>query len=656
MGALTVAFQLVALLVTAAVMAAIIRRLLAGVGWVRCFLVSVIVFSASTPAITWVGQMVQVFTPDGHLAVDASAAVLIAALAFLWVFALSIGALVVLEVIVPTGAVWTPVEAVQQTRAGLRRTRRYLALAWIVATSGLSRQLRHGPDSAAFGKALVTVLNRSGVTFIKLGQILSTRPEIVSGPLADALESLQTKAAPAPATDIRRVIREEWACEIEDVLASFDEEPLAAASIAQVHSGRLRDGTPIVIKVQRPGAREQVAVDGDILLRFTEMAERRFDWGRAMGIAALGRGLVASLHEELDYRREAQNTLAVTHALSGHPGIETPTVYPDLVRERVLVMTRLAGGPASVEAARLDVSARQTLAADLLAATFESILVHGVFHADLHPGNILLLDDDRLGLLDFGAVGVIDAETRQLLATLLLALVTDDNVSATTALTMAFDVDPRVDRRALQRDLGRVMTLLAQTRQESAATFAGVFTVLRDHGIAVPGDVAAAFRTLASLDGTIRALDPSSGLFAAAEKTLPAIASELVSSDRVDRFVETSALTSAVITRRLPARVEHVSNLLARGELAIHSRAFSEASDRAWLGSMLDDAVSAVFAVVAIALGCAFFLAPGGTAITPVLSAYDLVAAVLGFVGLVLTLRLVVRLFTRGSSPRTQRR
>lgn len=204
-----------------------------------------------------------------------------------------------------------------------------------------------------------------------------------------------------------------------------------------------------------------------------------------------------------------------------------------------------------------------------------------------------------------------------------------------------------IDRTQLQRDLGRAITLLVQSQQATATVFGGFFAVLRDYGINVPGDVAGAFRTLTSLDGTLQALAPGYGLFAGARQALPEIVTTLADPQRLSKLTEAVTLTTAVISRRAPARLEQLSDQLARGELTVRTRSFSHAADQAWLRRMLDDVISAVFAAVAIALAAIFLLAPGGPPITPVLSAWHLVAAVLGFLGLVLALRLVVRLFTR---------
>ena len=186
-----------------------------------------------------------------------------------------------------------------------------------------------------------------------------------------------------------------------------------------------------------------------------------------------------------------------------------------------------------------------------------------------------------------------------------------------------------------------------QTQEATTAVFGGFFAVLRDYGITIPGDVAGAFRTLTSLDGTLRAFDSNYGLFQGAKEVLPDIVKVLANPERLLKLTEASALTQAVVARRVPARIEYISDQLARGELTVRARSLSHPADRVWLRRLMDNVVSALFAVVAIALAAVFMLVPGGPQLTPMLTAWDLVAALLGFIGLVLALRLVIGLFAR---------
>lgn len=648
MDVLSFLYQALASLVVAAVFAFVVRRLLPAVSWIRAFAVSLLVIVALIPGSVWIGTALGIFNDDGGLMVGPGTALLAAGLIVLWMFALALGALVLLELFIPTGALGGPIRGLRESCLGARRIRRYLQLAWIVMSSGLGRSLRYGPESTQFVEALMRTINQAGVTFVKFGQIMATRSDTLPRPLIKALSTLQTSAEPADPEAIHELLVHEWGASPDEVLSSFDPQPFAAASVAQVHRGIL-DGAPVAIKVQRPGAADQVRVDCDILMRFAAKAEKRFEWARALGLASLISGLAGSLNEELNYEVEARNTLAVQRTLAPHPLIATPRIVSELSTARVLVMSELKGTNVAQALPKLSTQERDHLARELFAATAESILIHGVFHADLHPGNIMILDDRRVGLLDFGAIGVIDAETRQLLASLLLALVTDDNVNATTSVIMGFDVDTDINRAALQRDLGRVMTILAHSQRADASIFSEVFSVLRTYGITVPGDVAGAFRTLTALDSTLRLLSPDYGLYEAARDSLPTIVAELSSPKRLAKIAATTALTSAIGARRLPARIEHMTTQLDRGEFTIRARSFANTHDRSWLGSVVDDVLSGVFACIAIIMALVFLLVPGGAPITAVLTAHHLMAAALGFIGITLALRLAIRLFTRRS-------
>ena len=218
---------------------------------------------------------------------------------------------------------------------------------------------------------------------------------------------------------------------------------MVAASVAQAHRAVLVDGRKVVVKVQRPDAAIQVRIDGDIMTRFARTAQRRFQWASAMGLADLVEGFVGSLNDELDYRIEARNLELMTSVLADFERIHIPGVHQDLSTSRVLVMDEIAGTTLDTPSSKLATRAasqRADASRDLLHAVLHSIVVAGIFHADLHPGNIMMRPDGDLVLLDLGAVAILDDETRTLLATLLNAALCDDAVTATAATLMAFGV------------------------------------------------------------------------------------------------------------------------------------------------------------------------------------------------------------------------
>lgn len=634
----------------AAALAGVMRRTLGTrVGWPRTLLVAVIALSVGVPLSGYAATFAGIASQDDQLLVSVGTALIFFGVVALWVFAACLAALVFLEVVVPTGSLPGPSEALRRSRKSWRRTKRYVQIMGIVVRAGGGPALRAGPSAPQFGDALVEVINRCGVTFVKLGQILGTRDDLIPPELAHTLSSLQSSARPADPDRIAELLASELGDAPESVFARFDVEPFAAASVAQVHSARTVEGVDVVVKVQRPEASTQVSVDCDIFLRVSSRAETRFPWARDIGVHRLAGGLVTSLLEELDYRTEAANTGAIASTMSNRPDIVVPHIYPNLSSGRVLVMERLHGTPLSDGDSALtgiDRDTRSSVANELLASLLDGIFVHGVFHADLHPGNIMILDDGRVGLLDFGAVGVLDGETRVLFAVLLNAALAGDPVATVDAMLMAFDVPPEVDRGALRHQVGREITLLSVQPNVSMASFARMFTVLREHRIGVPGDVAAAFRSLASLERALRLLDPQIDLVAAVRAEVPRLLTQVASpTAAAQAILSTTAVTTAVV-RRLPGQLDQIATSIASGSFTLRTRSVAHPDDRRWLRRSANNALGMAAGVTALIVAAILLFVPGGPQLTPQLSGYALVSAVLGFVGVVLCMRTVFRLFT----------
>lgn len=649
--AVALPFTTIAALLMAAGVAAVMRRALgAAVGRPRTILIALIAMAAGVPLSIELSSLAGV-AEDGRIPSPGAATGLLLVTA-LWIFVACLIAAIALEIIAPTGSIPGPREAFVRCRAAVRRMVRYLHIVRAVAGSGLGGAARRGPASPEFGPALVRACNRCGVTFVKLGQILGTRDDILPPDTARALSSLQSDAAAIATADVHGVIAAELAAPVDEVFAHIEDRPLAAASVAQVHAARTRDGRAVVLKVQRPGAKAQVDVDCDILLRFAATAEARFPWARDLAAGRLAEGLVASLRQELDYRIEAANTAAVAGALRSRQGVVVPAVDTELSTGRLLVMERLDGTPLSAgedAVGGLDERERRRLAGDLLGSLLDGIFLHGVFHADLHPGNIMVLADGRLGLLDFGSVGVLDSETRTLLATLLQAIVSDDAVGAVDAMLMAFDAPADVDATALRREVGREITLLRLSGRLSADAFGRIFAILRRHRIGVPGDVAAALRSLASVERALAALTPGVELLTAVGAELPRLLAALLSPQRVASQAIAQTAVGLAVARRLPGRLDAVGRAAAAGEFTVRARAFADESDRRWARDLATDAVSALLGIAAFVAAVVFLVVPGGPMLTPRLPLFTLLGAGIGFGGVVLGLRVVVRVFSRRS-------
>jgi ubiquinone biosynthesis protein len=407
------------------------RRLLGvPVGWPRTALVSYGVSSVAGSALPGLADAIGL--PEGSSASGSTAVAAgpVIALGTAWVFALGLALLVVLEAIVPTGSLPNPLVWLRTLKARRRRARRYTQIVGIAARHGLGGFLRGRSrltpteSRASVARSLSKALTDGGVTFVKLGQMPATRPDLVGDEAARELGALQTRVTAEPWPVIEAAVARELGTPVPEVFADIDPCPLAAASVAQVHAARLLDGTPVVVKVQRPGARAQATADLDIVLRLAGWLERTTSWGRSLGVLLLAAGFAASLEEELDYTVERANTEAVAASLRGAAAdtVGVPDVYAAWSGPRLLVMERPEGSPvAEAEAllAGLPDGRRAQLADVLLAAVLRQVLVDGVFHADLHQGNVFVDETGRLSLLDFGSVGRLDSGGRRSLGAFL---------------------------------------------------------------------------------------------------------------------------------------------------------------------------------------------------------------------------------------------
>jgi len=676
-GFLTGLVGLVATGLMLGLLAATARRVMgAPVGWVRAGVVSLLALTAASSALTYGLRSSGWATADGRLTVTPLVALVAIALTFAWAFVLGLCFLLVLELLVPTGTLPTPWRAVRGLRQGHRESRRYAQILAIGVCHGLGGALSRGarqPDGSRLSRtderrlaaAFRDALSDAGVTFVKFGQMLSTRRDLLTPTVADTLATLQSEVPPAPWPQVEAALVEALGRPVEEAFAELTEVPLASASVGQVHAAVLPDGREVVVKVQRPGAREQVEVDLAILRRLARRVERDTAWGRSLGVVALADGFAASLREELDYRSEAENTLALRAALdvrtddgvSSGPLVTVPDVVPELSGPTLLVLERVAGSPvgrARDELAGLDAAARAGLAQRLLAATLDQVLVAGTFHADLHPGNVLVTPDGGLALLDMGAVGRLGEPERLALGALLLAIDGDDAIAATDALLELLDAPPGLDPRRLERDVGRLVLRFRSGAAVDAA-FSSLFRLVTDAGCAVPPQVAAAFRTFTSLEGTLRLISPGFDLVAQAREQGGPLVRRLVTVDAVRRKVTQQLVGFAPELERLPRRVTRLVSDLEQGRFTVAVRAFADPDDRAFVTGLVQQVVSTVVAAAAVVAAVVLLVADGGPQLGDGVALFPVLGAALGFAGTVLGVRVLVFAF-RGLPARPRAR
>jgi ubiquinone biosynthesis protein len=355
---------------------------------------------------------------------------------------------------------------------------------------------------------LVEVLTELGPTYVKLGQLLATRADLLPPDVVQALSRLHSEVRPLPFREIVRVLEGELGTPYAQAFAQLDTKCLAAASIGQVHRARLCDGREVVVKIQRPGLRQQVEADLAIMRLFAQLLALQVPEVAAYQPLALIDAFTRAIRMELDFRIEAANAEKLRAVLRDANEVHLPRVYAEWTSERVLVMEYVAGARLS----ELSVPLRRKARKALLRAFVRQMIEHGVFHADPHPGNLLSLADGRVVLLDLGTIDVLDRAMRGGLFRLGIALLFNHSRALCHALIgLAQTDDPgRVDRVRLARDLE--LLLGAAARSQGGALVGQMLSVSRVHALRLPPTLLALMRALAILDGVLRELDPESDL------------------------------------------------------------------------------------------------------------------------------------------------
>lgn len=620
------------------------------IGWPRTVLVcglSILVL------IGVAGAVIDSLPADNGVSANLGAMALLGVMT-LWSFALSATLLLVLEIVVPTGALPSLRGLVLGRSRRRARARRYREIVAVAARHGLSaplrglRQPRLDLDELAI--ALRKALQEAGVTAIKLGQMLSTRADLLPEPFVRELSHLTNRAEPEAWEGVRQVLEEDLGRPAGDVFASVEVEPLASASVAQVHAATLIDGRQVVVKVQRPGALAQVAQDLGILEQVARTLAHNTSWARTIGLRALVRGFAQSLDEELDYRVEIDNMAAVRAALAGRE-VRVPWTADELCSKRVIVMERFTGTPvaqASGLIAGLDPAVRTASAQRLLHAVLTQIISDGVFHADLHAGNVVIWPDGSVGLLDFGSVGRLDAVSRRTLGVLLWAVDADDPVAATDAVLDLLDRPEGLDERELQRSIGILITRFrgGLGTGGSLKVFSELLTLVIRHGFNVPPSIATALRSLGALEGTLHLIDPGLDLMDAARNAGREVIGD-ITPDRVKAELTQRAMHLLPLLEQLPRRINKISDDLESGRLTAHVRMISHPEDRSFVRGLVQQLVIALLAAAGILGGTVLAVAQGSPQVLPGIGVSQLIGSLLAFAGFVLALRAVALVFGR---------
>ncbi len=420
----------------------------------------------------------------------------------------------------------------------------------------------------------VNDLEALGPAFIKIGQALSTRPDMVPAPYLKALERMQDDVAPVPFAEIRAVAEEELGIGLNKVFAEFDEKPLGGASLAQVHRASLRDGRQVAVKIQRPGITEGILADLDALASLADKADRITDLGRRLQFGDWVHEFRKTLLAELDYRTEAENLERFADHFSSYPDLYVPAPVWDLTRKRVLTMELVSGTKVTeISGLRRTEQKMDGLASSLMRGYLDQVFVHGEIHADPHPGNLLLTDDGRLALFDLGMVAHVPPRQRERLLKLLFAAVDGRGEEvAIEAIALGTRLEDFNEEQFL-REIGQMVARYAAHSAEHGLSEGRLVLELvrlaTACGLRTPPEMSLLGKTLLNLERVSEALDPDVDVKKIVESHL-----EHVMRDRLKKSFSPANLASELmemqaLVREAPRKVTDILSLLAENKFQV---------------------------------------------------------------------------------------
>jgi ubiquinone biosynthesis protein len=416
-------------------------------------------------------------------------------------------------------------------------------------------------------------LTELGPTFIKLGQLLSTRPDVVGRDLANELKQLQT-CTPADSPEIvRKTVETELGQTLDELFAEFDLVPIASASVGQVHRARLRTGERVVVKVQHAGIDAKVNEDLEVLGGLAQLAEGFPEfkpYRPTANVAEMGR----TLRRELDFGREERNLHQFAELFRDDPTIAIPRVYIEVSTPRVLTMDMIDGIPLSnpgmLEAAGVD---REEVARRGANIYMQMIFTHGFFHADPHPGNIILLPGNVIGLLDFGMVGRIDERLRERIEDMLMAIVQHDVPLLVRIIKQIGKPPPQLDESGLANDVADFVGHYATQSLEHfpvGAALSDMVEIMRRFGIMLPTTVAMLLKTLVTLEGTAKLLSPRFSLMEVMQPFHRGMMLRRLSPARQAKKLRRLYMEVEQLVEVLPQRVIQILEQVQDGKFDVH--------------------------------------------------------------------------------------
>ena len=446
--------------------------------------------------------------------------------------------------------------------------------------SVLPDEIAEEAGAKAPAEELAADLERLGPTFIKLGQLLSTRADLLPGPYLDALERLQDHIEPFPYEEVERIVSTELGVRISKAFAEFDPVPLAAASLSQVHRAWMRDGRAVVVKVQRPDIRETIVGDLEALGEIAHFLDQHTELGKRYEFDNMLINLRKSLLRELDFTIEARNLRSIRDSLAEFDQLIVPEPIDDYSTTRVLTMEYIPGKKiTSLSPLRLVEIDAGSLADELFSAYLKQFLVDGLFHADPHPGNVFLTDDDRIALIDLGMVGRVTRTFQDNLLRLLLAISEGRGDAAAEAAVKMGEAKEGFDRRTFDRRIAELVNDNSDavlSRANAGKVSLEITKIAADCWFRLPPEFTLFAKALMNLDRVVYTLDPTFDPNAVIRER----ANEILEQNIIKSIAPGNLLSGVVdikeFVEKFPPRVNRILDQIGNNELKFRVDAIDE--------------------------------------------------------------------------------
>lgn len=534
-----------------------------------------------------------------------------------------------------------------------RRQKRLRQVVQIAVTNGITRTVKYArnrDNDRELAIALRDTLEQCGGIFIKFGQVLSTRKELFSPVFIDELEKLQQNVKPLTEEQVNAVLQANLAQSMEEVFSYFSQEPIAAASIGQVHKAVLRaTNEQVAVKLLRPDVKEIMRDDLSILVEFAQWVSSKSMWAENLGFRDLAVGFASSLMEEIDFQIEARNTQQVANVLRGSEyKVYIPKIYTQYSNSNILVMEYIDGKSVAqadtlYEHFQID---RHLLAKNLFHSFLEQALVSGIFHADPHPGNIYITSrTGMLTMLDFGAVGRLAEKQQDGLKQFLIGIALNDASVVYEGITELVDNAMEVNEEEVEQAIGQVLLKISYAENvQTDELIYSIFSIVREFGLHFYPSVSTALRALVTLDGTLSIIDPKFAIFQEARE----FSSHYIEASMKRPFKEPLATKNRLeeelalilpMVRKIPRRMNRMFKKMESGKIILHHDVFSDKHNAMFVTQLFSRFVllfvGITFGIISVAL----------LAISQFMhTAYAIYLNTIAYVGLFLCAILLVRL------------